>query len=192
MEYKNLKIKTHSKPKSSTQPLIEDTSIFFSPIGALKIKILNETLDTIQQIHPPRKLTPFKTFKNFKLIFPKNSTAGFRPSALHKEVSHQLRAYFKRKLKKFDLPLSQKKRPLNESVKNALLNIPFGHTTTYSKLAQDIRKPRAFRAVGNVCARNSLIIVVPCHRVLRKDQSLGGFSIGIATKKKLLEHEGFL
>jgi len=67
--------------------------------------------------------------------------------------------------------------------------IPYGETQSYSWIAQQIGRPRALRAVGQALGRNPLPIVVPCHRVLSKDGSLGGFSGGLEMKKRLLELE---
>ena len=70
--------------------------------------------------------------------------------------------------------------------------IPFGHTITYTNLAARSGSPRAARAVGNAMARNRFPLVVPCHRVVRSDGELGGFSApqGIKMKQRLLEMEG--
>lgn len=76
------------------------------------------------------------------------------------------------------------------SVWRALLKIPAGRTQTYAGLAETIGNDRAMRAVGSANGRNPLHIVVPCHRVIRSDKSLGGFSAGLPAKRWLLEHEG--
>ena len=72
--------------------------------------------------------------------------------------------------------------------------IPKGSTLTYKELAKKINKPKAYRAVANACGKNPYAPKVPCHRVVRSDGSLGGFSAhgGIKLKKKLLKMEGFL
>jgi len=69
--------------------------------------------------------------------------------------------------------------------------IPFGQTRTYSDLARQVGNPGAARAVGGVMASNPMPLIVPCHRVLRTDGGLGGFSApgGTATKQKMLHHE---
>ena len=70
--------------------------------------------------------------------------------------------------------------------------IPKGKTISYKDLAIKIGKPKAYRAVANACAKNPLLEVIPCHRVIRADGKLGGYmgEKGIARKKKLLECEG--
>jgi AraC family transcriptional regulator of adaptative response/methylated-DNA-[protein]-cysteine methyltransferase len=71
----------------------------------------------------------------------------------------------------------------------ALQRIPPGDTRSYSEIAREIGAPRSVRAVANACGRNRLAIVVPCHRVIREDGSLGGYRWGIARKQALLERE---
>ena len=70
--------------------------------------------------------------------------------------------------------------------------IPRGKTITYKQLAIKIGKPNAYRAVANACARNPLLEIIPCHRVIRGDGAMGGYNgeKGIERKKRLLESEG--
>lgn len=73
-----------------------------------------------------------------------------------------------------------------------LLNIPKGKTITYKDLAKKIGKPKAVRAVANAVGANPLLVTIPCHRVIRSDGTLGGYSGkgGIKTKIALLKKEG--
>ena len=75
---------------------------------------------------------------------------------------------------------------------NAISKIPKGKVKTYKELARSIRKPQASRAVANACGKNPFPIKIPCHRVIRSDGRLGGYSGkgGIKTKRKLLRSEG--
>ena len=75
---------------------------------------------------------------------------------------------------------------------NAISKIPKGKVITYKELARLIRKPKASRAVANACGKNPFPIKIPCHRVIRSDGRLGGYSGkgGIKTKRKLLRNEG--
>jgi len=70
--------------------------------------------------------------------------------------------------------------------------IPYGKTITYKELAIKIGKPKSYRAVANACAKNPLLITIPCHRVIRSDGKMGGYmgEKGVERKKKLLESEG--
>lgn len=71
----------------------------------------------------------------------------------------------------------------------ALEKIPHGETRTYSDIAVAIGKPKAYRAVANACGANPIPLLIPCHRVIRQDGSLGGYNLGIELKKKLLKLE---
>ena len=75
---------------------------------------------------------------------------------------------------------------------NAISKIRKGRVKTYKELARSIRKPKASRAVANACGKNPFPIKIPCHRVIRSDGRLGGYSGkgGIKTKRKLLRSEG--
>ena len=72
--------------------------------------------------------------------------------------------------------------------------IPKGKTITYKELAIKIGNPKAYRAVANACAKNPLLVTIPCHRVIRNDGKMGGYrgEKGIARKKKLLRKEGVM
>ena len=73
-----------------------------------------------------------------------------------------------------------------------ITKIPKGKTITYKELAMKIGKPKAYRAVANACARNPLLEIIPCHRVIRGDGKMGGYKgkKGIERKRKLLTNEG--
>ena len=81
--------------------------------------------------------------------------------------------------------------PFVHKVLNACRRISYGHTRTYGDLARQVGRPNAARAVGSVMAGNPVPLIIPCHRVLRTDGGLGGFSApgGTATKQKMLHHE---
>jgi O-6-methylguanine DNA methyltransferase len=73
---------------------------------------------------------------------------------------------------------------------DALRGIPYGQTRTYGEIARALGKPRAARAVGGACGANPWPIIVPCHRVVAADGSLGGYSAGVEWKRLLLRIEG--
>ena len=79
-----------------------------------------------------------------------------------------------------------------KKVWNEITKIPKGKTITYKELAIKIGKPKAYRAVANACAKNPLLEIIPCHRVIRSDGKMGNYmgKKGIERKKKLLEKEG--
>lgn len=108
---------------------------------------------------------------------------------LLREAEAQINAYFSGKLQRFSLPLLPKGTEFQERVWAALLEIPYGETISYRELAQRVSSPRAFRAVGNANGKNPLPILIPCHRVIASDGSLGGYSGGLSIKKELLKRE---
>ena len=73
-----------------------------------------------------------------------------------------------------------------------ITKIPKGKTITYKELAMKIGKPKAYRAVANACAKNPLLEIIPCHRVIREDGKMGGYNgkKGVKRKKGLLKSEG--
>ncbi|MGO9244764.1 MAG: methylated-DNA--[protein]-cysteine S-methyltransferase [Verrucomicrobiia bacterium] len=77
-----------------------------------------------------------------------------------------------------------------QSVWRALRTIPRGETRSYGWVAQQIGKPRSSRAVGVACGANPIPVVVPCHRVIAGDGSIGGFGGGLPMKQRLLQIEG--
>jgi len=81
--------------------------------------------------------------------------------------------------------------PFTVNVHNYLSRIPFGKTGTYGEIAALMGKPGAARAVGGACGRNSVLIVVPCHRVVAAN-GYGGFGVGLNLKKRLLEFENIM
>ncbi|MEQ8291852.1 MAG: bifunctional helix-turn-helix domain-containing protein/methylated-DNA--[protein]-cysteine S-methyltransferase [Roseovarius sp.] len=79
--------------------------------------------------------------------------------------------------------------PFQIKVWEALLQVPSGHVTTYSEIAQAIGKPRAVRAVGTAVGRNPISFLIPCHRALRKSGGLGGYHWGLPVKRAILAWE---
>lgn len=102
----------------------------------------------------------------------------------------ELDEYFAGGRHTFDLPLDLTlSSGFRRAVQEYLPHIAYGHTRTYRDVAQTIGSPRAVRAVGSACATNPLPIVLPCHRVLRTDGSLGGYLGGLEAKSTLLDLE---
>lgn len=98
--------------------------------------------------------------------------------------------YFAQRRKTFDLPLDLSlSKGFRQLVQRHLPEIEYGHTRSYKEMATLVGNPNAVRAVGTACATNPLPVVVPCHRVLRSDGSLGGYIGGLAAKTALLELE---
>jgi len=115
----------------------------------------------------------------------------------HQEITsdwkRQLEDYFQGKPVTFDIPLDiYDTSSFRKSVWRALQSIPYGETRSYRWVAEEVKKSGAFRAVGQANAANPIPIIIPCHRVIRSDGSLGGFSSGLKIKKVLLRLEGIL
>ncbi len=111
---------------------------------------------------------------------------------LLKPLQKQIIAYFEGKPARFNTPLVlDSLSPFARKVLAACEKIPAGKTASYSQLAGMIGKPRASRAVGSALARNPIPLIIPCHRIIHSDGSLGNFSAqgGTCTKKKLLALE---
>jgi methylated-DNA-[protein]-cysteine S-methyltransferase len=107
-------------------------------------------------------------------------------------VVDELAEYFNSKRKTFDVPLDLKGSDFQIKVWNELLKIPYGKAISYKELSERLGDKNLVRAVGKANGSNPVPVIVPCHRVINSDGSLGGYSAGIPIKEKLLELEGIL
>jgi methylated-DNA-[protein]-cysteine S-methyltransferase len=108
-------------------------------------------------------------------------------------AKRQLGAYFSGERSAFDLPLDLSTgTQFQQAVWEHLLSIPAGASQSYRHVAEQIRRPRAVRAVGGAVGHNPISIVVPCHRVVGANGSLTGYSGGLDRKVELLRLEGLL
>lgn len=101
----------------------------------------------------------------------------------------QLEEYFDGQRKDFDVQLDLEGTLFEKSVWEYLMKIPYGKTTYYGAIAEEISTLKAVRAVGRANGKNPIPIIVPCHRVIGKDKSLVGYALGIENKRKLLNLE---
>ncbi len=97
--------------------------------------------------------------------------------------------YLNGKTPRVDLPLDLQATAFQWRVWEELRRIPLGETRSYQDIAKAIGKPKAVRAVAGACAGNHVALVIPCHRVIREDQSLGGYRWGLERKEALLQRE---
>jgi methylated-DNA-[protein]-cysteine S-methyltransferase len=105
-------------------------------------------------------------------------------------AARELEEYFTGRRRRFDVPLDWRlSRGFRRAVLDRLLEIDYGATASYSAVAAAAGNPRAVRAAGTACATNPLPLIVPCHRVLRSDGSLGGYGGGLEVKRALLDLE---
>ena len=106
------------------------------------------------------------------------------------DVAREIDEYFAGRRHTFDVPLDWRlSTGFRQAVLRVLPTVAFGHTASYAAVAQLAGSPKAVRAVGSACANNPLPVVVPCHRVVRSDGSMGGYLGGAATKRLLLDLE---
>ena len=112
-----------------------------------------------------------------------------KPGPLVLEAARQLREYFSGERAVFDLPLAPEGTPFQLEVWRALTKIPYAETASYRDIAIAVNRPKGFQAIGQANTRNPLPIVVPCHRVINADGSMGGYGGGVDRKRILLELE---
>lgn len=140
------------------------------PLGYLKIEGNTEFIYSI-------------SFSDFKTI-----DTEFQPE-LAIVASLQLSEYFLGKRKVFNLPIHQQGTDFQQKVWTQLTDIPYGKTCSYSTIARKLNHPKSVRAVGNSNGKNTIAIVVPCHRVIGESGKLVGYAAGLERKKWLLQHE---
>ncbi len=143
-----------------------------SPVGRLALEADGDTLCGVRWASPDERSRAEKT------------------TPILKEAAHQLDRYFGRKLKRFDLKISDQGTPFQKSVWAMMRDIPYGETATYGGMAMALGSGP--RAIGMACGRNPIPIITPCHRVLAAGGKEGGFSggRGLPTKRQLLALEG--
>lgn len=154
-----------------------------TPLGELLLVTRNGALVNVglpgQNIEPPRPATVGTQDTG------EQDTGGHLGA-----ITQQLDEYFNGQRTAFgiNIDLSATTR-FRRAVLECLATIPYGQTRTYTQVAEAVGRPRAVRAVGSACATNPVPIVIPCHRVLRSDGSLGGYAGGVDMKRALLELE---
>ena len=143
-----------------------EKSYYKSPIGNLEIICENN------------KLISLKIFANYGI---ENQDTDFI-----KNIKYQLDEYFSGKRRDFDIKINPKGTNFQKHVWKELQKIPYGKTKSYSDIAQAIGNKNVQRAVGSACNKNPVMIIIPCHRVISKNGSLGGFAYGNIVKQKLI------
>ena len=116
-------------------------------------------------------------------------TKNVGKSLILKKLKKMINEYFSKQKTSFNLPLEINGSLLQKKIWKELKKIPYGQTKSYREIAQIVKTSP--RYVGNVCGQNKHLLVVPCHRVIRTDGTLGGFSStgGLGLKKRLLNLE---
>lgn len=141
-----------------------------SPIGTLYIVEENEKIIEIRYENEKEEVLE----KNTKIL---------------EKAVQELEEYFKGKRKEFDIPLNPKGTEFMKKVWKELQKIPYGKTTSYRKIAEKIGNPKASRAVGMANHNNPIPIIIPCHRVIGKNNKMVGYALGIDKKEYLLNLE---
>lgn len=168
----------HLEPPASGQQAADASrvhTVVDSPVGPLHLVARDGVLCRLSmqgQRHAPDPAEP-----------------GGRGDSALPEARAQLAAYFAGDLRAFDLPLHLEGTPFQRRVWAALCEIPYGQTVSYGELAARVGSPGASRAVGLANGRNPIAIVVPCHRVIAADGTLGGYGGGLERKRHLLDLE---
>jgi methylated-DNA-[protein]-cysteine S-methyltransferase len=127
-------------------------------------------------------------FGDASALMLRRHASDLRPDVEHTAVARQqVEAYFAGARTSFDLPLAPEGSEFQQRVWRALLELPYGSTSTYGRMAADLASSP--RAVGRANATNPICLIVPCHRLIGSDGSLTGFAYGLETKRLLLTHE---
>ncbi len=114
---------------------------------------------------------------------------SFERKPFHDLVEQQVKQYFSGTLQAFTIPLVFEGTPFQKLVWQKLQHIPYGKTCSYQDLAQVVGSPAGFRAVARANAANPISVIVPCHRVIKKNGDLCGYAGGVHRKAWLLDHE---
>ena len=146
-----------------------EKSYYKSPIGILEIICENGELVSL-------KLVDYCEKSNIKTDF-------------IKDIKNQLGEYFSGKRTTFDIKINPTGTDFQKMVWKELQNIPYGETKSYSEIAAATGNKNAQRAVGNACNKNPIMIIIPCHRVVSKNNNIGGYAYGRSIKQKLLNIE---
>ena len=141
-----------------------------------------------------RTILPLKKEETVQSLLLKEFPDAQLDKNLFKSLQKEIIAYFQGKNIDFstDIPIFLNgSGEFTHRILNTCRTITYGQTTTYADLAQKAKRPGAARAVGNVMAKNPIPLIIPCHRIIRTDGNMGGFSApgGINLKKRLLQHE---
>ena len=157
-------------------------TITASPLGRLLVAVTERGVCAVRMADNDAELE-----KDLRDEFP-NAQLKRDDSALRESVQKILN-HLEKNEPRLDLPLDIKATAFQRQVWEQLRAIPYGQTVSYGDVAKALGKPGAVRAVGRACATNPVALVIPCHRVVREDKTLGGYRWGLDRKQKLLGHE---
>lgn len=167
--------------KQSEQIVVEQEAVRWlaSPLGTLRVQASNVGITHVAFSQGCSARAPL--------------SSGYH---LHNQAHHwldqleqQLHEYFYQHANFFQLPLAPHGTPFQQQVWQQLQAIPHGETRSYGQLAAALGKPKGAQAVGQANGANPIAIIIPCHRVIQGDGSLGGYAGGLERKQWLLTHE---
>ena len=159
-----------------------DYTIVTSPLGRLLVAVTERGVCAVQMSDVDAELE-----KDLRAEFPEASIQ--RADASLRETVQKILRHLTNNEPHLDLPLDIRSTAFQRQVWEKLRAIPYGQTVSYGDVAKSLGKPGAVRAVGRACATNPVALVIPCHRVVREDQSLGGYRWGLDRKQRLLDLE---
>jgi AraC family transcriptional regulator, regulatory protein of adaptative response / methylated-DNA-[protein]-cysteine methyltransferase len=166
-------------------PRLLSTFRIDSPIGPLLAGAVPEGVCLLEFFEPER-LGP-QVLRLARWLGAETSDAETPPIA---ELRRQLKDYFAGRRASFEMPLVVPGTPFQRRVWDSLVRIPYGETRSYEELARSIGSANGMRAVGTANGQNRIAIVIPCHRVVNKSGTLGGYGGGLWRKEFLLKLEG--
>ena len=163
--------------------MIMDTSTTVTPLGPLTLVVDDGTVRAASFTDDPERLRP--------MLDPDHRRAELRQVHDLGQVTRAVRAYFDGDPRAVDdLPVEQSGNQYFQAAWKAMREIPPGTTVSYRALAGLAGDPSTARAAGFACASNHVVLIVPCHRVIRTDGTLGDYYYGLEVKRWLLRHEG--
>jgi O-6-methylguanine DNA methyltransferase len=155
--------------------------------GWCRLDLTDTPLGPISLVFSPDGLASL-AFEEYRKYIPPDMPTAATDWAV--AIQQELIAYFSGRPADFQsFPMHLEGTPFHRRVWEELRRIPLGQTISYRELAARVGKPRAVRAVGQANGANPIPIIIPCHRVIAADGSLGGYSSGLDRKRWLLEHE---
>lgn len=149
---------------------------------------LNTVIGKLYIVASPKGITGIY-FNKQNISFARSLQGGEKANLILRTAVLQLKEYFSGKRQKFTLPMDIEGAEFSKKVWSELRKIPYGSTHSYKDIAEKIKNKNAYRAVGTANGKNPICIIIPCHRVIAADGSIGGYTGGIHIKKKLLHLE---
>jgi methylated-DNA-[protein]-cysteine S-methyltransferase len=163
--------------------MILDTTTIATPLGPFTLLAEDGTVRAASFSDHPEELR--------SRLGAAHRDAELRPVRDLGQATRAVRAYFGGDLGALDdLPVEQAGNSYFQAAWKAMREVPAGSTASYRELAARVGDPDTARAAGFACARNQVVLIVPCHRIIRTDGTLGDYYFGLEVKRWLLRHEG--